>query len=219
MDERELWEKYGAIQKAPTFSFGPYYSYQFRNTPRHILFTLSRYKFAAKMIGPGRNILELGCSEGLGSYCLSEFAQHVHGVDFDEDAIAWAKSNLESEKLTFQCDDFLGKEYGRCFAVVSYDVIEHIYPENEDRLLQAVVKNLVHDGICLIGTPNVNSHQYSNPAISGAHVNLYSGERLVASLSRYFHNVFLFSVNDELIHTGYTPMAQYLIALCAYKRA
>ncbi len=218
MEEKELWDKYGAIQKAPRFSFGPYYSYQLRNTPRHVLFTLSRYKFASKMVGANKDILELGCSEGLGSYYLSEFAHHVHGVDFDEGAITWAKENLESEKLSFQCDDFLDKKYGDYDAVVAYDVIEHIYKENEDRFLRSLVKNLVSDGICLVGTPNVTSHQFSNPEISGAHVNLYSGERLVESLKRYFHNVFLFSVNDEMVHTGYTPMAQYLLALCCYPK-
>lgn len=218
VDERELWAKYEALQKDIPFSFGPYYSYQFRNTPRHVLFTLSRYKFAAKMVGVDKNVLELGCNEGLGSYYLSEFSAHVHGVDFDEAAITWAQSNLESQKLTFQCDNFLDKKYGDYQAVVSFDVIEHIYPENEDAFLRAIADNLVHDGICLVGTPNFTSHQYSNPEICGAHVNLYSGERLTESLGRYFHNVFLFGANDEIIHTGYVPMAQYLLALCAYKR-
>ena len=32
-------------------------------------------------------------------------------------------------------------------------------------------------------------------------------------MQRYFHNVFLFSMNDEVVHTGFYPMAHYLIAL------
>mgnify|MGYP007028595943 CR=1 FL=1 len=31
---------------------------------------------------------------------------------------------------------------------------------------------------------------------------------------RFFDNVFLFSMNDEVVHTGFTPMAHYLFALC-----
>jgi 2-polyprenyl-3-methyl-5-hydroxy-6-metoxy-1,4-benzoquinol methylase len=216
--EKQLWDEYGAKQKGIPFVFGEHYSYQFRNTPRHILFTLSRYKFAAKMIGEGKVILELGCNEGLGSHYLSEFATHVHGVDFDEEAITWAKENLENEKLTFQCDDFLNKKYGQNHAVVSYDVIEHISPEHEDGFLKTVTKNLVDDGIFLVGTPNITSHQFSNPELSGAHINLYSGQRLCTALERYFHNVFLFSMNDEMIHTGFVPMAHYLVALCCSKK-
>jgi len=37
------------------------------------------------------------------------------------------------------------------------------------------------------------------------------GTRLV---QRYFDNVFIFSMNDETIHTGFYPMAHYLLALC-----
>ena len=216
--EKKLWDEYGAKQKDNPFTLGRHYSYQFRNTPRHILFTLSRYKFAAKMIGEGKGILELGCNEGLGSYYLSEFATHVHGVDFDEEAIGWAKENLENEKLTFQCDDFINKRYNKNHAVVSYDVIEHILPENEDAFLQTVVENLVNDGVFLVGTPNITSHRFSNPEFSGAHVNLYAGPRLCEALEKYFHNVFLFSMNDEMIHTGFVPMAHYLIALCCSKK-
>ena len=29
---------------------------------------------------------------------------------------------------------------------------------------------------------------------------------------RYFHDVFIFSMNDEVVHTGYHKMAHYLLA-------
>ena len=32
-------------------------------------------------------------------------------------------------------------------------------------------------------------------------------------VSHFFHNVFLFSMNDEVVHTGFTPMAHYLLAI------
>jgi hypothetical protein len=38
-------------------------------------------------------------------------------------------------------------------------------------------------------------------------------------MERYFHAVFLFSMNDEVVHTGFAPMAHYLIAVCTGKRA
>jgi hypothetical protein len=33
-------------------------------------------------------------------------------------------------------------------------------------------------------------------------------------MEHYFHNVFMFSSNDEVVHTGYFKMSHYLIALC-----
>ncbi len=216
--EKKIWDKYEALQQDEAFAFGSYYSYQFRNTPRHILFTLSRYKFALKMIGEGKKILELGCNEGLGSYFMSEFAVSVTGVDFDERAVKWADDNYKSDKLSFICDNFLGKRYGSFDAVVSYDVIEHIYAENEKCYMETVTDNLNPDGIFLVGTPNAEADKYSNKEISGAHVNLYSHDRFYTMLRNYFHNVFPFSQNDEMIHTGFSPMAHYLLALCCYKK-
>ena len=35
---------------------------------------------------------------------------------------------------------------------------------------------------------------------------------------RYFHDVFMFSMNDEVVHTGFHAMAHYLFALCVGKR-
>ena len=32
-------------------------------------------------------------------------------------------------------------------------------------------------------------------------------------MSKFFHNVFIFSMNDEVIHTGFYPMAHYLWAI------
>ncbi len=215
MSEREITT---ITHLGERFNLGPYTSYQIRHTPNKILFALSRYKFAMKMIGPGKSIIELGCNEGLGSYCLSEFASSVLGIDFDKEAIKWAKEHLAGEKLAFKCDDFINKEYGSFDAVVSYDVIEHIYEQEEQAYFETVVRNLNKNGVFVIGTPNIESERFSDPKIKGAHVNLYSGDRLTRRLSQYFHNVFLFSQNDEMIHTGYIPMAHYLICLCCSKK-
>lgn len=218
MLEKKLWDKYGAIQKSKPFSFGPYYSYQFWNTPRHIIFSLARYKFAMKMIGSNKTILELGCNEGLGAYYLAEFSSHVLGVDFDEEAINWAKANLASKKISFKCGNFINNKYGKFDAVVSYDCIEHIYKKNEDAYLSTVINNLKKTGVFIIGTPNGESHRFSNPKVAEAHVNLFTGDRFTEVLGRYFYNVFLFCQNDEMIHTGFFHLGHYLIGLCCNKK-
>ena len=35
---------------------------------------------------------------------------------------------------------------------------------------------------------------------------------------KYFENVFLFSMNDEVVHTGFSPMAHYLFVICCQKK-
>ena len=38
-------------------------------------------------------------------------------------------------------------------------------------------------------------------------------------MQRHFHDVFIFSMNDEVIHTGFHALAHYLFALCVGKRS
>ena len=218
LDEQGVWEKYGTNQKSSCFTLGPHSSYQFKNSPRRILFSLSRYKFAQKLIGKDKTILEFGCSDGLGSHILAETASRVLGIDFDKGIIEWAKENLTTEKLSFKHDNFLGKKYGEFDAVVAFDVIEHIFQKNESRFLETMGNNLSPYGIAIVGTPNITSRQYSSSVVNDAHVNMYDAERLESLMNKYFHNVFIFCQNDEVIHTGFPAMAHYLIAVGCYKK-
>lgn len=193
---------------------GPYFSFIIRRTPRRLLHLLSYYKFAAKMIGPSKRVAEVGCSEGFGTILLAESAASCVGYDLDADAIAVANASVGSEKLQFEVRDVLAQPIPQCDALVSLDTIEHIARDHEEAFVACFAQTLTPDGICIIGTPNETSDQYASPWTRAGHINLFSGDRLRALCERHFRNVFLFSGNDEMVHTGFTPMAHYLIALC-----
>jgi len=218
MTEKEVWEKYGKHQKEEVLKIGPHASFQLKNSPRRVLFSLSRYKFAAKMMGENKNVLELGCSDGMGTYVLSEMAKKVVAVDFDQEVIDWAKKNVKSKKVSFNCDNFLEKVYGKFEGVIAYDVIEHIQRKNEKIFLETVCNNLTFEGVFLIGTPNITAKKYSSKVVNDAHVNLYSADRLKKLMEKYFNNVFMFGSNDEIVHTGFAPMSQYIIAIGCHKK-
>jgi len=38
-------------------------------------------------------------------------------------------------------------------------------------------------------------------------------------MAEFFHNVFIFSMNDEVVHTGFHKMANYVFAIGAGKRS
>lgn len=220
--EYELWNKYGATQKEESVVLGPHSSYQYNNSRRHLIYTASRYKFAMKMIGSiyepnQKKILDLGCSDGFGTYYAAEYAKSVLGVDFDEEAIEFAKENVIGSNMEFKQENFIGRKYGEFDGIVSFDVIEHIYPKNEHKYMDTVLMNLGETGVFVVGTPSWESQQYSKENITGAHVNVYKGEQLYEMLKKYFYNVFLFTQNDEVIHTGHLRMANYLIAVCSHK--
>ena len=98
-------------------------------------------------------------------------------------------------------------------AVVSLDVIEHNPVEREDEYFMTNCKNQKRDGVAIIGTPNVTMVPYSSPWNKIAHINNYSQTRLYEAMSKYFENVFIFGMNDEVLHTGMYPMASYIMAM------
>jgi 2-polyprenyl-3-methyl-5-hydroxy-6-metoxy-1,4-benzoquinol methylase len=206
-------------RKPTTFDaghFGRHWSYNLNDDPKRLAFVLARYRFAAQMACSGKKVLELGCSEGIGATLLVEFATKYTGVDMDGSAVFSAKANFSGPECRFIEDDFLDKKYGHFDAVISMDVIEHIHKKFEAQFFNTVRKNLGKDGVCIIGTPNVASERYASPTSRLGHVNLYSADRLEESLRTLFHNVFIFSMNDEMVHTGFAPMAHFLIGVGCY---
>ena len=97
------------------------------------------------------------------------------------------------------------------------DVLEHIDKKDEDLFMKNSLLSLEDQGAMIIGMPSLESQIYASPQSKAGHVNCKSGEDLKAFARKYFHNVFMFSMNDEAIHTGFFPMSHYLIAVCAGK--
>ena len=102
--------------------------------------------------------------------------------------------------------------------IYSLDVIEHIPRSSEHLYLNNLRDSLTDSGVLIIGSPSLESQAYASPPSKEGHVNCKSGEELKALLLNYFENVFLFSMNDEVVHTGFTPMAHYLFAVCCQKK-
>lgn len=206
------------MEETPSIELGPYASYWYHQTPRRMLHSLSYYKFAAKMIGGGKKVLDVGCNEGLGTWVLAKECGFCKGIDFDEEAIARAKKNFSDPSIAFLCEDFLKASEGIWDAVVSFDVIEHIFPEHAPLFMKKVAASLTPHGIAVIGTPSLISQQFASEISKKGHVNVYSPERLEEEMRRHFEFVFLFAAHDEVVHTGYLPLAHYLIAVGCKKR-
>lgn len=216
--EKQLWDSTAELLGNLKISWGDHWSFNFRNDPKRLAFVLSRYKFCAKMACKKAHILELGCSSGIGATVLAEQALSYTGIDLDIQAIETAKHSLPPPKYKFIYEDFMGKVFGEFQSVISLDVVEHILPEFEDQYFKTVFDNLHKDGIAVIGTPNITSSPYASECSKLGHVNMYSQERLVEVLRKYFHQVLPFGMNDEIVHTGYAPMAHYLICVCCHKK-
>lgn len=207
------------MQQAAAVTFGKHISYWFRNSPRRALHSMSYYKFASRMIGEQKTVLDIGCGEGLGTWLLAKECGFATGIDLDNDAISIASANWSNETIRFIDSDFLHYNFTSSFdAVVNFDVIEHIHPDHTGAFLDKVMSILPQEGIFIAGTPNSYSQQYASEISKAGHINVYSPEALEAQMRQYFRHVFCFSANDEMVHTGYNKLAHYLLVLCCNKK-
>jgi 2-polyprenyl-3-methyl-5-hydroxy-6-metoxy-1,4-benzoquinol methylase len=216
------WSSVSDLMKQNTqkqYELGRYTSYLFYKTPRRWLHSLSYYKFAAKMIGKGKKVLDFGCSEGLGTYLLSQECGFAKGIDFDEEAIATAQNNFQGKNIEFVQEDFLQTSSKDSWdAITSFDVIEHIMPDRANLFFERIQEKVSPHGITIIGTPSAISQEFASPISKAGHVNIYTPERLEATMRNYFTHVFLFAAHDEVVHTGFLPLAHYLIAVGCKKK-
>lgn len=202
-----------------SITFGKYVSHWINKTPRRLFFALSYYNFAAKLIGKDKKVLDIGCNEGIGTYLLSQKCLFTKGIDFDEEAINVAKNNYKSNDIEFSCENiFETQDNNKWDAIVNFDVIEHIMPNNADLFLKKIQIALKENGLVIIGTPSLISQQFASEVTKKGHINVYTHERLENEMRKYFNYVFMFSAHDELIHTGYLPMANYYISIGCKKK-
>ena len=115
--------------------------------------------------------------------------------------------------------DILNEEIkGSYDAIYSLDVLEHLDRVHEPEVMRKITGALTDTGVAIIGMPSLESQLYASPASREGHINCKTAPDFKALMLQYFHSVFMFSMNDEVVHTGHHKMAHYLLALCYQKK-
>lgn len=192
----------------------------FEDDPRRLTFLLARYKFVSKMLSGKKLVGELGCGDAFGTRIVMQEVDKIVAYDFDSVFIEdIAQRRSERWPVEAYYHDILEKRLPRDHdGIYSLDVIEHIPQSVEDVYLRHLRDSLTEDGVLIIGSPSLESQTYASPPSKAGHVNCKTGPDLKVLLGKYFSNVFLFSMNDEVVHTGFSPMAHYLFAIACQKK-
>lgn len=215
--ESQYVDNLNLIEEMGYQKLGPMTSWAWHDDPKHLLFTLSRYKFVAKMFSEFSQVLEVGCGDGFPARIVAQSVGNLTATDFDEELISTAKSINASKKwnITFEVVNPLhSPPKGRYDGIYALDVLEHISPELEHIFMGNILKALHRSGSLIIGMPSLESQQYASEQSKQGHVNCKTQTQLKNFLKNWFHQVFIFSMNDEVVHTGYAKMAHYQLALC-----
>ena len=191
-----------------------------RDDPKHLVFNLSRYKFVAKMLSGSNHVLEIGCGDAFGSRIVRQEVCHLTATDFDKIFIEDAKSRMRGPWIfTVMAHDLSqGPVPGTFDGIYALDVLEHVAQKDEKQFMEAILASLDQHGVLIIGMPSLESQLYASERSKVAHINCKSMPDFKSMMQQYFHNVFMFSMNDEVVHTGFHKMANYLFAIGCSKR-
>lgn len=194
---------------------GPWTSYSLISDPKHMCFVLSRYKFVAKMLHGKQTVMEVGVGDAFGLPIVAQAVGQLYAIDWDNRLlennarrlahlknVTWMHVDMNENPTSLKLD-----------AAFTVDVIEHINPETETSFMGHLVGSLKPTGVLIMGTPNITSSAYASAPSEALHINLKSFKSLHELMNRYFDNVFMFGMNDEVVHTGYAPMCHYIWAV------
>jgi SAM-dependent methyltransferase len=123
-----------------------------------------RYAVAAELCA-GLRVLDLACGTGYGSEILAARARGVHGVDIDEETVAYARSERHGDALEFSTADALeflrGVGADDFEAIVMFEALEHV-PDPEAVLVE--LERLTAAGVRLVvSVPNSRAFRERNP--------------------------------------------------------
>jgi 2-polyprenyl-3-methyl-5-hydroxy-6-metoxy-1,4-benzoquinol methylase len=210
----EFADKRGAI------SLGLLKSREWIEDPKRFLFSQSRYKFVSKMLSGRKHVLEIGCGDAFNAPIVMQEVQSLTVTDFDEAFIADAQARVPPEyPYKAQVHNFLEGPISDLFdAAYTLDVLEHIDASEERRFIENIMQCLTSDAVMIVGMPTLESQAYASPGSKAGHINCKTAPELKRSMEAYFRSVFIFSMNDEIVHTGYYKMAHYVLALAAHPK-
>ena len=201
-------------------SLGRMRNFDWHNDPRRLLFTLARYKFVSKMFDGYETVLEIGCGDAFATRIVQQTVKKVTATDFDPIFIEEIHDRRQHKwELDAHVHNMVLEPTKQSFdGIFSLDVLEHIQQSDEDAFLKNTCLSLKSHGALIIGMPSLESQTYASEGSKIGHVNCKTGTDLRDLMKNYFHSVFMFSMNDEVVHTGFFPMAHYLFAVCCDKK-
>lgn len=176
--------------------------------PRMLGIRMARYKFVAKMLAGAGAVLEVGAGDGRLAQIVRPGVLALVCCDKDPQGPGVIQDDLTIARLRGEFD-----------AIYALDVLEHVSVVEEHAFMRNLAASLTPHGTCIIGMPSAESQAYASPVSKAGHVNCKTEAGLRTLLRRHFHNVYLFGMNDEVVHTGFGPMCHYRLAICTSKRA
>lgn len=184
-----------------TYAYGSNLDIVWDEDPRMLGIRLARYKFVSKMLYGMYSAVEVGAGDGWLSKVVRKSVTELVLTDPNTEGMDNWNPVLKPYKRFFS-------------AAYSLDVLEHVSTDDEDKFIRNIANSVEKTGTVIIGTPSLESQQYASRKSAESHINCKTEGDLRHLMEKHFHCVYLFGMNDEVIHTGFGGMCHYRIALC-----
>lgn len=184
-ETKSKWDPVTKLMEGiPPLVLGEEMSHLYFRTPEKLFSQLSWYKFASKMIGVKKRVLDLYCKEGLGTFLLGKECGYALGVDSKQKDIEIAKQNYDQSFSEFSCLDIQTDSLEEGFDAIVY-LTPSTLPIGLDSLIVRLMKNLSSYGLLIFRASSNSS--FSN---------------LERIFSQLFENYFIFHGDSVMIIPG-----------------
>lgn len=184
--------------------FGSNLGIVWEEDPKMLGVRLARYTFVSKMFAGMHRVLEVGAGCGTLARVVRQTVGEVVLTDRDPQGEGVRRWDPTQEPFG----------YGAFDGAYALDVLEHVPAAAEDAFIGRIAQALTPSGSLIVGVPSREAWQYGSANSLADHINNKTEDGLRETLRRHFRCVYLFGMNDALVHTGFGPMCHYRLALC-----
>jgi hypothetical protein len=209
---------------------------------------LARYRFVAAMLGVRHDVAEYGCANPAGTRLVLQQSKRMTLFDPRPLAIGDLQRRFQGNgRFEAQLHDILSRPLPRqADSIYCVDFMQYISRDDENDFVRNLRDSLSRDfDFALIGCPSYGggdspSAQHTHGAdtphaiapqssrqdlpcrsrsvLTEARVYRRTGAELKALMERFFQNVFMFTMVDDLAMPGIRPNAQHIFALGCGKK-
>jgi len=166
----------------------------------------ARYHLGAFLARPGMSVLDFPCGTGYGSEFFKD--THYHGMDYNIDAIEYAKLR---HKGIFSVADMRSVTFNEVFdLILCIEGLEHIEQEYQEPIIKAFRSSLIQGGRLLVSMPEAPGKSGPNP-YNPYHLHELTFNDFEKLLREFFHNVQIITHEDTL-HNG--KKARLMFGIC-----